>query len=106
MQEFDGSFPRNSPILKRLFKDEGNPHDVPPMPAMLANLTGTTDVKELIWATILVLKFLQQELSSEKDAWEAIANKATEFIDTALNDMGEDSSGITTTMILNAPLPS
>ena len=86
-QKFDGSFPHDSAFLAQVCSDK----PVPALPDALADVMGDANVKEIIWATVLVLTFLKRVFAGEKDSWEMMAEKATMFVEEALMDMGADS---------------
>ena len=87
-QQFDGSFPHDPTFLTKVCS--GKP--IPALPAVLANATGDANVKEVIWATVLVLACLKRVFVGEKDSWEMMAEKATTFVEDALVDIGADAS--------------
>lgn len=89
-QSFDGSFPSTEQFLKSLKGGQA----VPAQPTELANLGGDQNVKASIWATILTLACLQKSFSNDKDAWEMLAEKARDYIEGALGDLGVDAGSV------------
>jgi hypothetical protein len=89
-QSFDGSFPSTVQFLKFLKGGQA----VPAQPIELASLDGDQNVKASIWATILTLACLQKSFSNDKDAWEMLAEKARDYIEGALGDLGVDTGSV------------
>jgi len=89
-QNFDGSFPSSVQFLESLKGGQA----VPTQPTELANLGGDQNVKASIWATILTLACLQKSFSNDKDAWEMLAEKARDYIEGALGDLGVDAGSV------------
>ena len=78
-QGFDGSFPSTEHHMQFLFgmSSSSTPET---LPASLAALSCAEEVKKTLWSTILTLACLDKTFKDEKDAWEMLAEKATEFV--------------------------
>lgn len=82
-QNFDGSFPHTTELLQLVTAN----NTVPALPSVLQGLSIGEAEKHTIWATILVLAALEKKFGgSEKESWEMMGEKATDFIEGVLND--------------------
>ena len=79
-QKFDGSFPTTSNFLSVLLGSV----TLPALPSGLSTCSGSTEVKDSIWVTLLTLAVLEKRFASEKDAWELLAEKSIRFVETVL----------------------
>ena len=86
-QQFDGGFPVSSDFIHLL---TGSP-STPALPGELAVLNGSEQAKQIIWVTVLVLAVLAKKFAKDKDSWEMLAEKSSEFVETSLVSMGVDS---------------
>ena len=80
-QGFDGSFPSTEHHMRFLFSTSSSSTRIQTetLPASLAALSCAENVKKTLWSTILTLACLEKTFKSEKDAWEMLAEKATDF---------------------------
>jgi len=79
-QKFDGSFPTTSDFLSLLLGSA----TLPALPSELTTCSGTEEVKDSVWVTLLTLAVLEKRFASEKDAWELLAEKSIRFVETVL----------------------
>lgn len=93
-QQFDGGFPVSSDFVHLLTRSPS----VPALPRELAALDGSEQEKQIIWVTVLVLAVLAKKFAGDKDSWEMLAEKSTEFVETRLVSLGL-SSGDAVTVI-------
>ncbi len=91
-QQFDGSFPVSSDFIRLL---TGAP-STPALPGELVALSGSEQVKQIIWVTVLVLAALAKKFAKDKDSWEMLAEKSSEFVETSLVSMGVDGGNAVT----------
>jgi len=85
-QQFDGSFPVNSDFIRLLTGSSSTPA----LPGELTGLGGSEQAKQIIWVTVLVLAVLAKKFAKDKDSWEMLAEKSSEFVETSLVSMGVD----------------
>ena len=79
-QKFDGSFPTTSDFLSLLLGSA----TLPALPSGLTTCSGPKEVKDTVWATLLTIAVLEKRFASEKDAWELLAEKSNQFVETVL----------------------
>ena len=79
-QMFDGSFPTTSDFPSLLLGSA----TLPALPSELIACSGPKEVKGSVWVTLLTLAVLEKKFASEKDAWELLAEKSIQFVETAL----------------------
>lgn len=79
-QKFDGSFPTTSDFLSLLLRLA----TLPALPSGLIACSGPKEVKDSVWVTFLTLAVLERKFAGEKDAWQLLAEKSTQFVETAL----------------------
>ena len=79
-QKFDGSFPTTNDFLSPLLGSA----TLPALPSGLTTYTGSKEVKESVWVTLLMLAVLEKRFASEKAAWELLAEKSIQFVETVL----------------------
>ena len=79
-QKFDGSFPTTSDFLSPLLGSA----TLPALPSGLTTYTGSKEVKDSVWVTLLTLEVLEKRFASEKAAWELLAEKSIQFVETVL----------------------
>ena len=79
-QKFDGSFPTTSDFLSLLLRLA----TLPALPSGLIACSGPKEVKDSVWVTLLTLAVLERKFAGEKDAWQLLAEKSTQFVETAL----------------------
>ena len=79
-QNFDGSFPSTDHHLQFLFNSSPNRISAETLPVSLATLSCVEDVKKTLWSTVLTLACLEKTFKSDKDSWEMLAEKATDYI--------------------------
>jgi hypothetical protein len=91
-QQFDGGFPVTSDFICLLTGSSS----APALPGELAVLSGSEQEKQIIWVTVLVLAVLAKKFAGDKDSWEMLAEKSTEFVETSLVSMGVDSGNAVT----------
>jgi len=102
-QQFDGSFPVNSDFIRLLTGSSSTPA----LPGELAVLSGSEQAKQIIWVTVLVLAVLAKKFAKDKDSWEMLAEKSSEFVETSLVLMGVDrGNAVTVTGQLEAAAAS
>jgi len=89
-QQFGGGFPVSSDFIRLLTGSSS----APPLPSELAVLSGSVQVKQIIWVTVLVLAVLAKKFAGDKDSWEMLAEKSCEFVETSLVSMGVDSGNV------------
>lgn len=87
-QQFDGGFPVSSDFIRLLIGSSS----APALPGELAALGGSQQEKQIIWVTVLVLAVLAKKFTGDKDSWEMLAEKSTEFVETSLASMGVDNA--------------
>lgn len=100
-QQFNGGFFYEPGFLGVVY---GGVQAIPTLPALLADLAGDAGVKQDIWATVLVLACLKRVFGGEKDSWEMMAEKATGFVEDALNGMRADGSAICASLIASVKI--
>ena len=91
-QQFDGGFPVSSDFIRLLTGSSS----APSLPGELAALSGSSQEKQIIWVTVLVIAVLAKKFGGDKDSWEMLAEKSTEFVETSLVSMGVDSGNAVT----------
>jgi hypothetical protein len=79
-QKFDGGFPTTSDFHSVLLGSA----TLPALPSVLVTCSGPKEVKDSVWVTLLTLAVLEKRYASEKDAWELLAEKSIQFVETAL----------------------
>lgn len=88
-QNFDGGFSFNDHHMQFLFGTSPNRSSAQTLPPPLSSLMCAEDIKQTIWSTILTLACLEKTFKSDKDSWEMLAEKATDYIlDVLQNDCG------------------
>ncbi|KAG8846784.1 hypothetical protein FS842_001575 [Serendipita sp. 407] len=101
-QNFDGSFPSDDGHLWLIVGADGlsRARDIPPALDRLAGggIGAQAAMKKLIWATMLTIICLQKKFGVEKDSWEMLAEKAREYIEKELTELGLDESLVTQTV--------
>ncbi|KAG8819565.1 hypothetical protein FRC19_009686 [Serendipita sp. 401] len=101
-QKFDGSFPSDDNHLRFVLGADGlsKARELPPALKQLAGGGSNAQdaTKKLIWATVLTIICLQKKFGAEKDSWEMLADKAREYIEKELIDLGLEESNVTTTV--------
>jgi hypothetical protein len=85
-QQFDGGFPMSGDFIRLL---TGSSSTLT-LPGELAVLSGSEQAKQIIWVTVLVLAVLAKKFAKDKDSWEMLAEKSSEFVETSLVSMGVD----------------
>ena len=91
-QQFDGGFPVSSDFIRLLTGSSS----APSLPGELAALSGSSQEKQIIWVTVLVIAVLAKKFGGDKDSWEMLAEKSMEFVETSLVSMGVDSGNAVT----------
>ena len=91
-QQFDGSFPVSGDFIHLLTRTSSTPA----LPGELAALSGSEQAKQTIWVTVIVLAVLAKKFGKDKDSWEMLAEKSSEFVETSLVSMGVDGGNAAT----------
>ena len=91
-QQFDGGFPVSGDFIRLLIGSSS----APALPGELAALSGSQQEKQNIWVTVLVLAVLAKKFAGDRESWEMLAEKSTEFVETSLASMGVDSGNAVT----------
>jgi hypothetical protein len=91
-QQFDGGFLMSSDFIRLLIGSSS----APALPGELAALSGSQQEKQIIWVTVLVLAVLAKKFTGDKDSWEMLAEKSTEFVEIGLASMGVDRGNVVT----------
>jgi hypothetical protein len=84
LQSFDGAFALDSRLVRLLFGTASEDKLKSSIPASVKG-TGKADS---IWATVVACKFLEVKLTSEKEVWEGMWEKAKTFVETELTNSG------------------
>jgi hypothetical protein len=61
---------------------------IPSLPSRIGALSGDAKAQQMVWATILTLACLEKKFGNEKTSWELLAEKAKDYLDGALQDLG------------------
>jgi hypothetical protein len=85
-QRFDGSFPAEESHICLVM----NGKSTPSFPSIMSALSGDLKTQETVWATILTLACLESRFASDKTSWELLADKAKDYLNGALQDLGVD----------------
>jgi hypothetical protein len=60
----------------------------PSLPSHISALSGDVKAQQTVWTTVLTLACLEKKFGSEKTSWELLAEKAKDYLDGALQDLG------------------
>ncbi|KAG8830099.1 hypothetical protein FRC17_005434 [Serendipita sp. 399] len=96
-QTFDGGFPSDDNHI-RFIVGADRLSRARELPAILKQLGGADTAKKAIWATVLTYVCLQKKFGGDKDSWEMLVDKAKEYVEKELIDLGLDESLVTKTL--------
>ncbi|KAG8822812.1 hypothetical protein FRC17_009456 [Serendipita sp. 399] len=96
-QTFDGGFPSDDNHI-RFIVGADRLSRARELPAILKQLGGVDTAKRAIWATVLTYVCLQKKFGGDKDSWEMLVDKAKEYVEKELVDLGLDESLVTKTL--------
>ncbi|KAG8785174.1 von Willebrand factor A domain-containing protein 5A, partial [Serendipita sp. 398] len=100
-QNFDGSFPCDDNHLRLIVGANrlSRARELPPTLKQLGVGSNAQDAtKKLIWATVITFVCLQKKFGTEKDSWEMLVEKAKEYIEKELIDLGLEESIVAKTV--------
>ncbi|KAG8787401.1 hypothetical protein FRC16_001559, partial [Serendipita sp. 398] len=100
-QNFNGSFPYDDNHLQFIVGADGISR-ARELPTTLKQLGGMSNAQEatkmLIWATVITFVCLQKKFGREKDSWEMLAEKAKEYIEKELVELGLEETLVAKTV--------
>jgi hypothetical protein len=86
-QNFDGSFPADDGHIRLIMSGKLTPS----VSSRISALSGDFKTQQMVWATILTLACLEKKFGNEKTSWELLEEKAKDYLDGALQDLGVDA---------------